>query len=364
MLSFVGTSQQSVSGSGIYTNNRIRGLTINNTSGASPAVNLNQSFAVATNLSLTSGSLGGSGTLTLGNSGGSATLTITRSGGTLANSPALDLAGVTYNVAYTAPSPAAATTTGLELPGSISGTLTINNPSGVTLNSSLTVDTGLTLTSGLLATTATNLLTLGPTITGPAGSANSYVNGPLAIVIPTTAAISRTYAIGKSGSFRPLTLSSLTLAAQSTVSAEVVNGASGGTPVPPLATLDPARYWQLTNSAALNAGARVQLTYGPDDNVFDTAPARIGESSASNGSYSSIGGSVTGTTVSGTLFRLQTFRQETTSSRLRVRARCQPRGTAARVRRIGVMRQTGVTMRYPTATPTSACPSARRQRLI
>jgi hypothetical protein len=301
VLSFVGGSQQTLSGAGGFTNSRIRSLTVNNSSGNTPAVNLNQSFAVTTALNLTSGSLGGGGTLTLGDSAGSTVLTTTRSGGSLANTPTFNLPGVTYNVTYTAPSPAGSTTTGSELPSSISGTLTINNSNGVLLNSPLAVNTGLALTNGLLTTTATSLLTLGSTISGPTGSAASYVNGPLAIDIPTTGGISRTYAIGKGAFFRPLTLSSLGLAAQSTVTAEVVNSASGGTPVAPLATLDPVRYWQLSNSAALNGTARIRLAYDTDDNVFDTVPARVAQSSAANGSYSSIGGSVTGTTVAGTI---------------------------------------------------------------
>jgi hypothetical protein len=301
VLSFIGGSQQTVSGSGGYTNARIRGLTINNTSGSTPAVNLNQSFAVTTALNLPVGSLGGSGTLTLGDSGASATLTTTRSGGALANTPTFNLSGVIYNVTYSTPTPAVSITTGMELPISISGTLTINNSNGVILNGPLTVNTGLTLTSGLLTTSATNSLTLGSTVTSSIGSATSYVNGPLAFDIPTTAAISRTYAIGKGSSFRPVTLSSLTLAAQSIVTAEVVNSASGGTPVAPLQTLDPARYWQLSNSAALNSSARVRLAYDTDDSVFDTVPARVAQANTSNGSYSSIGGTVTGTTVSGTI---------------------------------------------------------------
>ena len=300
-LSLIGTTPQTISGAGTYTNGRIRGLTVNNSSGASPAVNLNQNVAVATALNLTTGTLGGIGTLTLGNSGGSSVLTTTRSSGSLVNTPTFDLTGVTYNVTYNAPSPAAITLTGSELPPTISGTLTVNNSSGVTLNSPLTVNTGLALSDGLLSTTAINLLTLGPAVTGPTGSATSYVNGPLAIDIPTTAAISRTFAIGKGGAFRPVTLSSLTLGAQSVLIAEVGNSGSGGTPVPPLSTLDPTRYWQLSNSAALNAGARIQLTYGADDNVFDTATARVGQASTLSGSYSSIGGTVSGTTTSGTI---------------------------------------------------------------
>ncbi|HEX3281731.1 MAG TPA: fibronectin type III domain-containing protein, partial [Pyrinomonadaceae bacterium] len=213
VLTLNGSVQQTISGGGNFTNNRIRTLTISNTSGSSPAVNQSQNFAVTTALNLTSGSLGGAGTLTLGDSAASAVLTTSRSGGSLANTPTFSLSGVTYNVTYSAPVPAASITTGLELPSSISGTLTINNASGVTLNGPLEVDTALTLTSGLISTTATNLLTLGPAVAGPAGSLTSYVNGPLAIIIPTTGGISRTYAIGKSPAFRPVTLSSLTLAA-------------------------------------------------------------------------------------------------------------------------------------------------------
>jgi len=300
-LSFVGTAQQTVSGSGSYANNRIRTVTVNNSSGASPAINLNQGVAITTALNLTAGSVGGSGTLTLGDPGASATLTTTRSSGSLANSPTLNLTGVTYNVAYTAPSPAAAISTGFELPSSISGTLTINNSSGLVLNAATTVNGGLTLTSGLITTTATNLLTLGSSVSGPAGSTASFVNGPLAIDIPTTAAISRNYAVGKGTSFRPVAISSLSLTVESIVTVEVFNSASGGTPVSPLQTLDPARYWVVTNSAGLNASARIRLTYDTDDFVFDTTPARVAESNASNGSYSSLGGSVTGSIFSGTI---------------------------------------------------------------
>jgi len=118
----------------------------------------------------------------------------------------------------------------------------------------------------------------------PAGSATSYVNGPLAVEFNVAVATARTYAIGKSPTFRPLTLKAVNTGGVSrTYTSEVINSPSGGTPLAPLSVLDPARYWTVSNTANLNPTARINLTYGGDDNVLSQPSARIAQSSTSSG---------------------------------------------------------------------------------
>ena len=100
-----------------------------------------------------------------------------------------------------------ARTTGFEIPGSRQlRDLALGNPGGtVTVTGGvLTLAHGLTLAGGLLETTVTDLVQLGDTASViPTGSAQSYVDGPLAIAMrtPDTTAISRTFAVGKYGAF-------------------------------------------------------------------------------------------------------------------------------------------------------------------
>src|SRR6185436_17791272 len=90
-----GTTQQTISGSGVWsmTNNntlttisgigRFPGLTVNNTSGANPAIFINQSFALQNVLNLTNGIVGGTGTLTLGDGVYGQMLTTNVTGGSI-----------------------------------------------------------------------------------------------------------------------------------------------------------------------------------------------------------------------------------------------------------------------------------------
>src|SRR5262249_23253541 len=152
-------------------------------------------------------------------------------------------------------------------------------------------------------TTAINLIQLGDTASViPAGSATSYVDGPLAIAIRTDTTIARTFAVGKNGAFRPLALSGVvTGGVQQVLTAEVLAGPTGGGARPPLQSLTPTRYWKLGNSAGLNASARVQLGFGADDFVGDVASLRVAQSSAAAGSYATLGGAASGNTSGGTV---------------------------------------------------------------
>src|SRR5581483_8966185 len=81
LIDMNGVSAQTISGSGLWAqittnagNNRFPGLQINNTSGANPAVSLNQNLALQSQLILTKGILGGTGALTEGIGAGTITM--------------------------------------------------------------------------------------------------------------------------------------------------------------------------------------------------------------------------------------------------------------------------------------------------
>ncbi|MFA6924048.1 MAG: hypothetical protein WC223_07315 [Bacteroidales bacterium] len=152
-----GTSQQTISGSGIFTTGtagRILNFTVDNSSGSTPAIDLQCPLTIQTAYTLTTGSLNtsGSGVLTLG-IGAASTLTITRTNGSLLATPTWSLSSVTCNVTYNSPT-SGNITTGNELPPTANGnisTLLINNTVGNVLlnNINITVATALTLTAGI-----------------------------------------------------------------------------------------------------------------------------------------------------------------------------------------------------------------------
>ena len=159
-------------------------------------------FDLAGGASLSIGSADGitSGTTVSGNiqnTGG------TRSFGTASN----------YSYAGTA-----AQVTGNGFPTNLTGTLTINNSSGVTLSTARTISTGsLNLTSGNLITTSTNLLTIGTAGTTTGASSSSFVNGPLAQTIAATGPTAKTFPIGKGTAYRLVDLTITQDAATSTI---------------------------------------------------------------------------------------------------------------------------------------------------
>ena len=146
--------------------------------------------------------------------------------------------------------------------------LTINNTNatGVTLNVPLSVSGTLTLTSGIVNTSNTNLLTLGTvTATGASGTlslpstltALTYVNGPFA----RTFAASRTAAgttssatlfpVGKGGSYTPMYLDPTTASTGSVIMKSEAFNTNVGTPGPGvIASTLSTTHWETSVLAA------------------------------------------------------------------------------------------------------------------
>jgi hypothetical protein len=307
-----GGTPQSYSGSGTIPA-PVASLSVDNPSGFSidPAVAAN---VVTRRVNLIRGVLGNSQKLTLGNGNADTLSAVTQVGavGVTGTAGSYDAAPVfnpgTGGVAVFYLQQATPRTTGFEIPATRQlRDLTLDDPGGVVsiAGGPVTLTRGLTLATGLLHTTASNLVQLGDTSSViPAGSAQSYVDGPLAIAVrtldPTPA--SRAFAVGRDGAFRSVTLSGvLTGGLSQVLTAEVLAGPTGGTPTAPLQSLATTRYWRLGNSAGLNTSARVRLDFGTDDLVGDLGSVHVAQSSAANGGYADLGGTPTGTQSSGTV---------------------------------------------------------------
>ena len=159
----------------------------------------------------------------------------------------------------------------------------------------LSVSNILTLTNGNINTTAANLLTVTNTAAAgvPGGSALSYVNGPMARVLPASFATASAYRfpVGKSA-FNLFELVNPTTNAGGTVTvqAEAFDGNAGGTAGPGIDALATNRYWQasLTAGSGNFTNTLVRLTDSPLLN-------RVCQSATQTGTYNSIGGTVVGT---------------------------------------------------------------------
>jgi trimeric autotransporter adhesin len=163
--------------------------------------------------------------------------------------------------------------------------LTINSTGGVTLNTPVQVSNTFTLTNGLITSSSTNSITINSTATISGGSSSSYVNGPLVITLATTTQTSKLFPVGKSGAYRPATLSITQANTNATnYTAELFTGAPPSRTLPSgLYSVSSVRYWTISCSNAANVSSVfVRLEYGNDDNVTDPTTIKIVKSSGSN----------------------------------------------------------------------------------
>jgi hypothetical protein len=304
-LVFAGAAgQQIFGGSGTISGN-INDLTINNTSAASPTVDLQTPLSVSNNLTLTRGTLGSSNssTFTIGNSAVSTSLNISRSGGSLVLTPTFALGGVTLNnFTYSTPVPSGSITSSVELPPSTPiTTFIVNNTVGGVILDKAVICTSLYLTAGILTTTGTNSVT----VTGPlanailGGSSTAYVNGPLTRAIPSGAtAQNYKFPVGKTA-YQLFEYSSITTGGtgNATFTTEAFDaGPYGGTAGTGLSSINTNKYWSL--SAALGSVTITTSTVRLTDAGL-TSTNKIGQSNDALGTYNSVGGSIGGgTTIS------------------------------------------------------------------
>lgn len=182
----------------------------------------------------------------------------------------------------------------------------INKGNGtVTLSGHMEVAGVLTLTSGKVTTSSSNLLTVTNTATGAVsgGSATSYINGPLARVLPASLAAGSTYTfpVGKAG-FSPFDLNDATTTSGGAVTlmAEEFDGATGGTAGTGLSSINADRYWSasITSGGGNFTNTRIKLT----NSSALLSSNRVGKSATQAGGYDATGGSVSGSTITSDAF--------------------------------------------------------------
>lgn len=156
-------------------------------------------------------------------------------------------------------------------PQSISGTtgitfgsLTINNPTGVTLNQNVTVTTGLTLTNGAIITGA-NTLALS-TATATVTRTNGFVNGNFRKPVAVGSNMTKLFELGTGTAYTPLSLTFSSITTAGSITAATV-----GTEHPNISTsgLNPLRdvnrYWTISNTGLVFTTYNAVFTFVPAD---------------------------------------------------------------------------------------------------
>jgi hypothetical protein len=187
-------------------------------------------------------------------------------------------------------------TLGKNFTPALSCTLKIDNAAGVTLTSPDTLPSyyTLNLTKGVLHTTVANMLIFAfdsaNVING--GSATSFIDGPMTHTIASTALTSKTFPVGKSTVYRPVTITiTQTTGTATTYTAEVFNNAPLERTLPgTIDKISSVRYWNLAKGTGANiATASVQLIYDTSDGVNDIGNIRIAKDDGA-GAWIDLGG--------------------------------------------------------------------------
>jgi len=300
-LTFNGSAQQTISGSGTFQNNNIRNLVINNTSLTSPGVDLQFSLSISNAITLTAGSLGttNASVLTLGRSASSASLSIVRGEGSFDVSlvPPTNLifnfAGLTSTTVQYASLVNHNINSGAELPNVPISQLMINTLGNIILTQPVSCGT-LTMYAGIVTTSATNLITVTGTTAGSVfgGSSTNYVKGPLARYIPaglTGTSNNYKFPVGKNNYWLyEFANINTTGTGNAVVTVEAFDaGPYAGLPGTGLGSIASNKYWQL--NANMGSVAISNSTIRLNDPTL-TANNKVAQSNTLTGIYNTLGG--------------------------------------------------------------------------
>jgi hypothetical protein len=171
--------------------------------------------------------------------------------------------------------------------------LTLNNSSGASTSGAVNVSGTLALSNGKITTTSSNILTVTNTSTSAisGASTSNYINGPFALTLAanlSSSASSYSFPVGKGGTYFPFSITTLTTGATAPIiTVEAFNadcgGSGNGTTVGSLST---SEYW----SASVTSGnfTTASVSIGRQSNALSA----IGRCATVNGSYASLGGTV------------------------------------------------------------------------
>jgi hypothetical protein len=177
---------------------------------------------------------------------------------------------------------------GTKFPASVNN-LGINNGAGVTLGAACTANGTLTLTNGILSTTGVNLLSIASSGSISGGSATSYVDGPLQRTLPGSGPYA--WPVGGS-SYLPFTLADVS-GSSPVVTVQAFNSATGGIPNAPLVALSDDERWEVSVDGGTYTDGSVSIARQSALGSFNA----IGRSATEGGTYTSLGGTVSGNAV-------------------------------------------------------------------
>jgi len=309
-----------VTGTGIVLTNNVS-LTITNllsgtgglTQGSSSTLNLGATPTITALTASASGNtinFNGSGTQTIpANSYYNLTISGTRTTNnvTLVSGGTINIAGTYSNTASFAGGSLVSTNNTINLNGtsnqSIDGStfnnLTVNNSAGVTLNGNVTVNGTLTLTAGRVTTGSNTLSVTSTSVSAVTATASfgtgAYINGTL-IRSVVSANSNYVFPVGQYVSstdyYYPFTLNTNTASGTVNVTVVATKASSGGSvDGTTVATISPNEYWQATTSSTLTGTVSVGTAAIGSYTI-------IGTSTTLAGTYSSLGGLLSGTNIS------------------------------------------------------------------
>ena len=160
--------------------------------------------------------------------------------------------------------------------------MTINNLNGVDIDNNETVNGVLIFTNGIIITDIYSL-TVGCSGSIAGAGPSNYIEGKLARVYCSTG--SKSFPVGKGGSYRPMTIEYTALTGTSTVTAEEFESSTINGTLPASTTfLSPNRYWSVTETGG--SGKTFSITLNGTGDVVSGVPVILKDGTSPLTSYS------------------------------------------------------------------------------